>query len=475
MGRTVAALILVLAAPAGAQEIEELFEELVSDERAAAAPDPPDDEGLDALLEGLDPTEGVEGGEASVLRDWKGFVELRPRVYLHERDETDKNDEQLLFEAELELDFRFAENLSAYARPRLLVDALDGDLARHEPYEAYLTYDGEGWDLRAGQFVEDWGIADTTNPLDIVNRRDLATDFLDPDRLGELGLRYRRLWAGGETFGEPTVSLYALPVWRETLFPTEDGRFSFGSPGLPFEEDQGLEPEGSERGLYAARFQSTFQSSPLNADLQLLVAHGPERGPTAVVDPLPTPRLIPVYHGARTFGLGVRAVPNEDALGHFLATLTLKAEVVYKDPFGLDASSFDAPEDYLAYVLGVDRVFYGLFTDQDQLTATVEYAGEDGADDAASVFRPFANDLILRGFWEANDFARRSFELRGLWDLDTDELVLESIFETQLRSIHEDLQLRVQFQFFDLADTGDSLFDFFPNNTSLAAGLRWDL
>ena len=90
-------------------------------------------------------------------------------------------------------------------------------------------------------------------------------------------------------------------------------------------------------------------------------------------------------------------------------------------------------------------------------------------------FRPFRDDVILRGLWEANDFARRSLELRGIYDFDTDEVIAEMVFETQLRSIHEDLQLEVQFQFFDPPGNGQSLFDFFPNNTALAVGLRWDL
>ena len=106
--------------------------------------------------------------------------------------------------------------------------------------------------------------------FDVVNRRDLATDFLDPDRLGELGVRYRRFFTGGETLGEPTVSLYLLPVWRETLFAPEDQRFSFDTPAAAFDEDAGFEPEGSERLFYALRFAGTLSTGPVNADVQLL-------------------------------------------------------------------------------------------------------------------------------------------------------------------------------------------------------------
>ncbi|MEM7305291.1 MAG: hypothetical protein AAF682_01410 [Planctomycetota bacterium] len=468
------------AAPAAAQDVEDLLDELTRDvelmeQQDAGLDDLLSDDGLDELLGGIDEP-APDAAADSPLTDWKGFVELRPRAYLRDHDDTDKNDAELFLEAELELDFRFGERLTGYFRPRVFVDALNGDSNRFEPYEAYLTWQESSWDLRAGQFVENWGIVDTFNPIDVVNRRDFATDFLDPDRLGELGVRYRRFFDGGDTIGEPTLSLYALPTWRETRFPGEDSRFSFDQPGMPFVEEDGLEPSGSERGLYAARFQSTLTTGPANADLQLLVARGPERGPLAVPDPgAAAPQLVPAYYGARTFGAGLRAVPNEDVLGHFLATLTLKAEVVFKDPYRFDGSPIETPEDYLAYVVGVDRLFYDLLRAQDQLTVTLEYAGETGADDAATVFRPFRNDVIARAFWEANDFARRSLELRTIYDVDTKEVIWESIFETQLRAIHEDLKLNVQLQLFDPPGNGESVFDFFPNNSLLAIGLRWDL
>ena len=112
--------------------------------------------------------------------------------------------------------------------------------------------------------------------------------------------------------------------------------------------------------------------------------------------------------------------------------------------------------------------------DPDQLTLTLEYAGETGADDLAARFRPFGDDLIGRLFWEANDFARRSLELRTLYDLETDETIVELIAQTQLRKLHEDLQLQLQLQWFDGPGDGTSFFDLFPDNDSAALALRWD-
>ena len=78
-------------------------------------------------------------------------------------------------------------------------------------------------------------------------------------------------------------------------------------------------------------------------------------------------------------------------------------------------------------------------------------------------------------FWQANDFARSSLEGRSIYDFDTSETIVELIYERQLRAIHEDLKFSAQWQRFDPPGTGESLFDFFPNNSSLAIGLRWDM
>ena len=471
---------VLMASTALGQGLDDLLNDLddlvpVDSEEVAGEEDELFDDGLDELLGGFvdeAPAPGRVATERDVLRDWKGFLEVRPRVYFSDRDRG-KRDQGLRVESELELDFEFTEGVTGFFRPRVFVDLLDGDLQRFDPFEAYLTLEGDSWDVRAGQFVENWGIVDTYNPIDVINRRDFGTDFLDPDRLGELGVRGRLALPGGDTLGEPTISLYALPVFQRTRFAPEDQRFSFDTRTTSFDEDSGFEPEGSERPFWAVRGRATLDTAPFNADIDVVAARGPERFPT--VAPIVAGSLAPAYFGANTLGVGLRAVPNERALGEFLSKFVVKAEVVYKDHFSFDGSPVPAPDNYVAYVVGLDRSFPGLFSGQDDLTLTLEYAGETGANDAQSVFRAFTNDLIGRLYWQAMDFARTSFELRGIFDLERDERIVEAIFERQLRGLHEDLKLFVQLQYIDAASPGSSVFGFFPDNSSLAVGLRFDL
>ncbi len=426
--------------------------------------DAPQDD-LDDLLDQL----GAE--EESGFRILRGFIEAKARAYLNDRNQ-DRKDEELLLRAEIEAEARFTDELSGYLRSRLLLDTFNTELHRFEPLEGYLTYEEDSWDLRVGQFIENWGIVDTFNPIDVLNRRDLGTDILDPDRLGELGARFRLLLPDGGALREPTISLYAMPLFRPIKFPPDDGRWSFDQPGLLFDDDHGFEPSGLESGFYALRFTGTMNTKPVNADVQVIASAGPERFPAIVPNPAFS-RQVPVYYGVGTFGLGFRAVPNEAALGEQLAKLTLKAEAIYKHPYTFADSPIDAPDNYVAMVVGVDRTFSSAITDGDDLILTVEFAREWGAGDPTSRLRPFRNDLIVRALWNVNDFDRTSLEVRFLYDLDHGEAIGEIIAEHQLRFIDDNLKLGFQLQIFDPADRGESFLGAFPNNSSLAISLRW--
>lgn len=461
---THAAALLVLAAAlapgaAAQDELEDFDEDELFDDF--------EDE-LDALIAGDLVEEGGSG--EGPLKGFQGFVSFEPRVYLKDRG-GDRNDEQFIARGELELDLRFSEAWTGYLRPRFLVDLLDGDYQRFQPFESYLTWSGETVDLRVGSIVENWGIVDTFNPVDVLNRRDFASDLLDADRLGEFGLRARVKLEGGEVLGEPTLSAYLLPVWQSTPFAPEDQRYAIALGPLQLDEDAAFDPSGEDRLFGGVRAQATLSTAPFNADVQAVVSHGPGRFPAVG---LVGGALAPVYYGATVFGAGIRAVPNEDVLGAALAKYTFKAEVAHNQTDTYDGAPVEAPEDWTVFVVGVDRVFDGVLDPNDSLTATVEYARENGASDAQAAFRPFRNDLILRGLWEANDFERTSLEGRVLVDLDQDETIAELAYETQLRRFHEDLKLTVRAQWFDPAGADESLFGLFPNNTSLLVGLRWD-
>ena len=431
-------------------------------------------------LPGLGDMRAASPQQGPRVTNLSGFVETRGRFFFRDRDRgraAAEDDGQWLQEVQLEFDVEFAPALSGYFRPRFQVGVFDPDLVRTEPLEAFVTWDLGRHELRAGQLVENWGIADTFNPVDVLNRRDVAEDPLDPVRLGELGVRHRWFLDGDERLGEPTISTYFMPVFRRALFPGVESRWSFdpssqAGPAAPrLDESLGDEPNGSDRLFWAVRAQGTLTTALANADLQLVFARGPDKFPLFEVVPGTAGGVLaPTYFGSTALGGGLRAVPNSAALSDY----TLKAEVVYKQPFRFDGRPTALPDDYVQYAFGFDRLFPNVFAGNDLVTATVEWVGEQGAADLTSLYRPFDDDLVLRLLWEANDFARQRVELRGVADFVKREFLLEASYQTQLRELHEDLKLEVGVRWFELSGDEPGFFDLFPDNSSVWTSLRFD-
>ena len=418
-----------------------------------------------------------------VLTGWSGFVQLEPRVYLRDRGGA-KEDQRFVIESELLFELDFSERIAGVFRPRAYFDVLDGDLSRFEPYEAYVTLDGEAWDVRLGQIIERWGFADLRSPLDLLNRFDFATDPLVPDRLGELGLVVGHLFEGGDVLSSPSLSVFALPVFRETRFGPSGQRIGPGpatSPAfdatvsvfeLPFDEEEGFEPDGTEAALLALGGKSALDLPFAAADAQLLVSRGPSRTPAFAQQ---AGEVVPVYYGAATVGLALRAQPAEEVFGTSLSELGITLEAAHTTTYGFDDAPIRPPGDYLAYVVGVDRRFEGLFGSADLLDVAVEYAGETGDDEPADLSRTFRDDLVLRGRYVADDPDRQTLELRTIFDLDVGETIVELVYGRRLQAIHEDLSMSLQVQVFDPADPGESFYGSLEDLSSVALALRWQL
>ena len=431
---------------------------------------------LDALEAELDDSKpGGAGSEGVLVRRFRGSIATELRSFPVDRNGP-KKDEQFFVESELELDLRFGKKGTFYFRPRFLMDTLDTDLKRFEPYEGYVQYSGEKFDIRAGQFIDNWGIADAYNPLDVLNRRDYAVDAVDPKPLGEVGVHLRYVFPSASWFGEPTMSIYVMPVWRETLLPEDDYRYSLSQPPFVLVHEPEY-PESPEDGIFAAlRFEHTLKTPAFSADMQYIGARGLTRFPA--ITPMPqgdgTVQLLAQYYGTWIGGGGFRLVPN----GTWLAKFTFKTEAVYTRPYRQDMTApAQLPDDYVQYVVGFDRVFDGLLTDLDSLTLTIEYLGEEMADDFMSQFRPFEHDVAARLYYERRDFARLSIELRGVVDVENRESLGEATIGRQLRFIHDDLRFEIMGQGVrperDLKDE-PGFFGFFPNNSNVRARLAFD-
>ncbi len=475
--------------PAALDPPQESAEEQPSapEPRADETPEPlPSLEGLPGLSVGPDDSadDDTDGGGPSPRPtrsiSVRGFVGSEFRIYPAGRDGV-LHDEQLWIDGEVEVVAKLSRVASLLVRPRFLLDALDTDFLRAEPLEAYLDLRGRTVEVRLGQMVDNWGIVDTLNPLDVVNRKDFGRDPFDAPALGELGARIRLRFRGTDVFGDPTFTLYGLPLWRRTPLPTSSSRWSFGRSGVPLDRIDGR-PDVDEGIFAAARFEHTLQPRWFGADVSYVGAYGPARFPNIVVSAAEdgSAVLVPVVYREGLAGGGFRLVPNNGVLSRF----TVKTEVAYHHPTdivetggsGLGSGpelSSARPESYTQYVVGLDAAFDAV-PGKARLTTTVEFAGEAGADDLASNLRPFDHDFLLRLFWEANDFARSSIEVRGIVDATSGDLMVEGFVGRNLRFIHEDLRLELGGRYIHAARNEPGILSVFRNNSDLRARLQLD-
>ncbi len=440
-------------------------------------------EGLPGLEGVTAPTPASEGARPTRERrprriDVRAFVATDVRVYPAGRGGP-SDDEQLWAEGELEAIAKVSRVVSFMLRPRFLIDALSPELRRAEPLEAYLDLRTRVVEVRLGQMIENWGVVDTLNPVDVVNRRDFGLDPLSAAPLGELGARVRLLFPGKGAFGDPALTVLGSPVWRRTPLPASGTRWALsGADAPPLVSD---EAPSFEDGVFAAaKFEHTLRPPGFGADFSYVGAFGPARFPNVVPATSATgdPELRTVTYREGVAGGGLRLVPD----GRVLSRFTLKFEAAYhhpvdvvsddRDPFPDDSPDL-LPDAYTQFVVGVDGSVDRV-PGKAKLTATVEYAGDVGADDAARDLRTFEHDFLGRLAWEAGDFARSVIEARVIVDAVAGELILEANVGRNLRFIHDDLRLTIGGRYLraDLSRAG--FLSVFANNSDVRARLQFN-
>jgi AMIN domain-containing protein len=395
----------------------------------------------------------------------KGQVEIGYRGFVFGRGQSlDDNNVDLM--GELDFTYDFSRALRLRLHPRVAIDALEPPRDRFAPYDAYVEYTADSWALLAGQLIESWSAVEMFSPADLLNRRDLERNFYNPEKLGELMLRLRLSLPEGEWIRQPTFSLYALPLFRNTPLPTNHDRFRFDLTGDNVGDLSNKTVQPSFDVGFAARATATIG----RADLALFYYGGPGRIPSFALDPrYQTPRLTPVYY--RTDSVGASA---QGALGPWV----LKGETVYThtSTSGLPGSFKGAvPDSYFQYVVGVDRTFTDVLG-KNEVTVTLEYSGENKPQvTSLTGIRPFKSDFFLSARWQFND--QRRTQLQAF--LAADVLKSEQLWLVDFKTtLHGNLKLLIEGQFVNRGESTPpnhlSVFGAFPNNTNLRAAFRYE-
>ena len=396
--------------------------------------------------------------------DWsyRGRLEAGSRHYLVDRDRGLKDD-NIVLEGELEATYDPGGPYRIRIRPYLALDPLESSRNRYEPLDAYGEVTVGSWSVRAGQMIESWAIADIFNPVDVLNRRDLERNFYDPPKLGEVMVRLRYVFPEVEWLRQPALSLYLLPLHRDTPLPGNQDRFRLDVTGDGRGDISRHAVEASPDIAYAARLGATLG----DADVFLFYFGGPTRIP-GFAQSAPD-ELRPVFYRVDVVGAGVQW-----PTGPWL----FKLETAYtstRNPALPRAFSNVVPDSYFQYVVGLDRTFTDVLG-KNEVTLTLEYAGEDqpGSVDLRAL-RPYKSDLFLGLLWQFHDLRRTEIRASAAVDVR----VNEQLYLLSARTlIYRNLWLVAAGQFVNRAPDPRpghlTVFNIFPDNSNLQITLRYE-
>ena len=282
-----------------------------------------------------------------------------------------------------ELYLEDAEGRSVTVAAFLRYDAGDPERTHIDLREAYLLLLGEAgdgeWELRLGIDRVFWGVAESRNPVDIVNQTDLVEHPDEKVKLGQpmVHLTWSANWG--------VTEIFALPYHRARTFPGRAGRLRLP---LVVDHDQiSYESAAEEWHLdVAARYSHGF--GPL--DIGVSVFEGTAREPFLVpgVDRAGVPVLVPHYDQLRQFGLDAQLTT-----GAWLLKLEGVHRAGARNALGME-------EDHGAFVVGGEHTFYSVFGSAADLGLIGEWNYDGRGRQATSQFQ---NDLFLAARVAFND------------------------------------------------------------------------
>ncbi|NVJ49577.1 MAG: hypothetical protein HWE11_04270 [Gammaproteobacteria bacterium] len=303
-------------------------------------------------------------------------------------------------------------------------DSADSERTHFDIREAYWQKVGDEWSLTVGINKVFWGVAETQHLVDIINQTDAVENLDGEDKLGQpmINFNWEKDWG--------TLSLFALPGFRERTFPGPDGRLRFE---FPIATDNAQYESAQEQSHidWAARFSKVMGVW----DLGFSAFRGTSREPLLQLD-LQTGDLNPYYPQITQFGIDAQAT---------IDSWLWKVEYIYRRGFALPSS--DAASDYSAAVAGFEYSFYGVADTAIDVGWILEYQFDERDRLGSAGFSIELSDIVVTG-------ARLTFN-----DVQSSDLLIGLGFETDndarfisiegSRRVGDDLKLALEGRLFN--------------------------
>ena len=335
---------------------------------------------------------------------------------------------ELYFETESGSSFNF--------KPFYRHDSMDPRRRRGDIREAYLLWYGQAgegeWELRLGIDQIFWGVAESTNIVNIINQSDIVEDPFDKEKLGQpmAHLTWSADWGITEFF--------VLPYHRKRTFSGLKGRFR--SPLVVDNNQPIYENSDKERHVdYAVRYSHSL--GPV--DFGVSGFAGTSRKPSFVsnnANPLNATALIPYYSQIRQVGLDLQVT---------LESSLLKLEAIRRK--GARNANF-VEEDYSAYTIGGEYTFYSVFESDSDITVLSEWNHDSRGSRATE---DLEHDVFFGLRWALNDTQDTEFVFGYVGDTEYDTTILTAEFN---RRITDTVSLETDVFVVENADSRDAAF-----------------
>ena len=309
--------------------------------------------------------------------------------------------------------------------------------------KAYYFQDNGSWNVLVGQDVAFWGVAESTNIVNVINQDDVNYRFDEERKLGQPMVNL------GFNLGGGTLNAYALLGFREPNYGGSETRPRFSV--FPVADEAMFEEDGGEDYDFALRYASTVSMGAGSLDYAVSYFYGTSRaavllpgcsGASATVSRATcnavnsdiagafeglssggsdlgsavTAASSPTTQAFLAGGDGVGTIPyyqEMNQLGLELAYAT--GDWVLKfEGFGRNASD----ETFYAGIFGAEYRIANAFGGQGDLTLAGEYIT-----DGRSSRQPltiFDDDVFLSARYDFNNAWGTSLSFNGLYDLDTE-------------------------------------------------------
>ncbi|MBN7826230.1 hypothetical protein J0A66_13425 [Bowmanella dokdonensis] len=246
---------------------------------------------------------------------------------------------------------------------------------------------GDEWELKAGISKVFWGQTESQHLVDVINQTDFVEAIDGEEKLGQpmVQLSLQKDWG--------TVSLFALPYFRERTFAGLDGRFR--GP-LRIDTDNPIyESQDEQQNLdWALRYMHYFG----DVEIGLSYFDGTNREPGFVPDMDGTePVLRPYYGQMQQTGLDMLAVVG--------ATL-YKLEAIHRET---------DREEFYALTAGFEYTSIGVLNSVYDIGWLMEYQYDERDEQATSLGQ---NDLMVGSRIVFNDIDGTEVLIAFIQDLD---------------------------------------------------------